>query len=427
VSIKPIDLRDILDYVPRFRNHIFVIGIDGSVVVDTNFQSVLVDIAVLSSLNIKIVIVFGIGQQMHDLADARGFVPTNNRGEGPTDGPTLALALECAALTANQVMQGLSQQQLPYAITNTVESRPVGIVKGVDYLHTGICEKVDLPRIHKLLDDGVIPVFPPIAYTQHGEALRLNSDQLAASLSAELQASKLIYLTTRPGLSIDGEPVLNLSAEELDRQIDSAPEHIDPLQLSKAKQAVRVLSGTTQRVHILDGRVDGGLLTEIFDKVGLGTMIHSNEYDRIRTATEDDVADIYSIIKQASKQDFLRFRSLDNIRRLIRDFLVYEVDDSVLGCTSLIPYPDENVVELASVCVQPFHQGKGIGQKLVGYAIASAKARHYSRILALSTQAFGFFEEHFGFREGGIEALPASRRQELSSSNRNSRILVLDL
>ena len=53
-SIKPTDLRGILKYVPMFRDHVFVLAIDGSLVAHENFQNVLLDIAVLRSLNIKV-------------------------------------------------------------------------------------------------------------------------------------------------------------------------------------------------------------------------------------------------------------------------------------------------------------------------------------------------------------------------------------
>ena len=59
-SIKPTDLCGILKYVPMFRDHVFVIALDGSLVAHENFQNVLLDIAVLRSLNIKMVLVHGV-------------------------------------------------------------------------------------------------------------------------------------------------------------------------------------------------------------------------------------------------------------------------------------------------------------------------------------------------------------------------------
>ena len=50
------DLRGILHYVPQFRNKLFVIKIDGSVVHSDNFSNVVLDLAVLNSLKINFII-----------------------------------------------------------------------------------------------------------------------------------------------------------------------------------------------------------------------------------------------------------------------------------------------------------------------------------------------------------------------------------
>jgi amino-acid N-acetyltransferase len=427
MSIRPIDLRDILDYVPRFRNHIFVLSVDGGVVADPNFRSILTDIAVLHSLNIKVIVCFGIAHQIRKLADSRSITYTNDRGEGPTDDATLALAMEASQSVSEVIMKGLAEQSLPFAISNTVQARPIGVEGGLHQMHTGVCEKVNKSRILRLLDEGEIPIFPPIVHDDKGRTLRINSDHMAASLATELGASKLIYLTTRSHLCINDEKILNCSAEQLKVLLTHNPEKIDPLLLSKAKQAIKVLTWSTERVHILDGRIDGCLLIEIFDKVGLGTMIHSNEYDRIRPAERDDIADIYALVKQASKMNHLLTRTLDDVAAKLQNFYVYEVDESIIGCTCLIPYEGTDIVELASVCVQPYHQGKGIGQKLARYTIEQANNLGYGKVIALSTQASEFFTEHFGFVRSDLQELPSARRSAYENSQRNSIILVKDL
>ncbi|MDP4693397.1 MAG: amino-acid N-acetyltransferase, partial [Opitutales bacterium] len=76
-TIKPTDLRGILKYVPMFREQIFVIAIDGSLVAHENFQNVLLDIAVLRSLNIHVVLVHGAGLQLRNMAETSGIEITN--------------------------------------------------------------------------------------------------------------------------------------------------------------------------------------------------------------------------------------------------------------------------------------------------------------------------------------------------------------
>src|SRR5690606_33450641 len=108
------------------------------------------------------------------------------------------------------------------------------------------------------------------------------SDLLASALARELGASKLIYLTSNPGITLRGEFVINVPVEEIRTLLAQDPQAIDAGVRSKARHAVATIDAGTPRVHIIDGRIDDGLLTEIFSKVGIGTMIHGNEYQQIR-------------------------------------------------------------------------------------------------------------------------------------------------
>src|SRR5262249_55730732 len=87
------DLREILRYVPRFRDKLFVIALDGAVVEDDNFANLLLDIALLRSLRIGVALVHGAGFQVRRLADQAGVTPSNLDGIGVTDAATLELAL----------------------------------------------------------------------------------------------------------------------------------------------------------------------------------------------------------------------------------------------------------------------------------------------------------------------------------------------
>ena len=79
------DLREILRYVPRFRDRVFVIALDGAVVEDENFRNLLLDIALLRSLRIGVALVHGAGHQIRRLAEQTGQTPSNLDGTGVTD------------------------------------------------------------------------------------------------------------------------------------------------------------------------------------------------------------------------------------------------------------------------------------------------------------------------------------------------------
>ena len=342
-----------------FRDHVFVIALDGSLVAHENFQNVLLDLAVLRSLNIKIVLVHCVGQQLNALAADREVEITNAHGEGQTDAQTLELATEVTALVSLSIMQGLTRNGLRCALSNGVRSKEIGIVKGEDHLYSGRVDKLDIALFDNLLKANTIPIITPIAFNREGTSLRINSDLLAAELAAQLDASKLIYMTTQDGLSLDGQPLTNLPVAELGNLLQNENSDISERLYSKAQHAVKAIEAGVPRAHILDGRLFGALLNEIFDKVGIGTMVYSNEYQSIRRAVKADAYSIYNITRNGVRSETLLDRSQTEIEATITDFLVYEIDGSIVGCLYLQAYDSATVIEIGSVYVQPFYQNNG--------------------------------------------------------------------
>ncbi|MFU8848933.1 MAG: amino-acid N-acetyltransferase [Opitutales bacterium] len=427
-NIKPTDLRGILKYVPMFRGQVFIVAIDGSMVGHEMFRNVLLDIAVLRSLNIKIVLVHGIGQQLRELADARGVEISDAYGEGVTDELTLQLATEVTATVNMQIVQGLTKNQLRCAATNAVRSKEIGILKGLDQQLSGNVDRLDIKLIHQLLDNDTIPVVAPIAFNREGNSLRINSDLLAAELASSLEASKLIFLTTHESLQVEGHLVTNLLVSELEALLnDALPNSIPERLRSKSTYAIKAIRAGTPRSHILDGRIFGVLLNEIFDKVGVGTMIYNNDYESIRPAIAADAYSIYNITRNAVQSDALLARSQQYIESEIPNFLVYEIDGSLIGCIHLRNYENEQSVEIGNVYVQPFYQKKGVGRRMVEYVCQEAKRKGSKRVLALTTQATKFFTAVCEFKEGSYDDLPAERADEARSNGRNSRVFYLDI
>ena len=426
-NIKPTDLRGILKYVPMFRDHVFVLAIDGSLVAHENFQNVLLDIAVLRSLNIKVVLVHGVDQQIEALAKQKETTISDPHGELETDAVTLELATEAAAMVSLEVMQGLTRNGLRCATCNGVRSKEIGILKGEDQLSSGAVDKIDDVLFNRLLDADTIPVITPIAFNREGAPLRINSDLLASELASKLNASKLIYMTTQEGLQISGQSLTNLPVADLEGLIKTATRQMPERLLSKFKHAAKAINAGTPRAHILDGRLFGALLNEIFDKVGIGTMVYSNDYQSIRRAVAADAHSIYNITQNGVRSESLRERSQESIAATIDDYLVYEIDGSIVGCVNLKIYDSGDIAEIGSVYVQAFYQNKGVGRKMVEFACAEAQERGSRRAIAMTTQASKFFSKVCAFEEGTVNDLPAERREDYAQNGRNSKVLYLDL
>lgn len=427
-TIKPTDLRGILKYIPRFRDQIFVIALDGAVVADDALPNLLVDLAVLRSLTIKVVLVHGISVQLRELSELRSISITNADGTGVTDAATLDLAVRASARVSQLILEGLTQNSLKCAITNAVRALPVGILKGVDQQLTGKVDQVDKELLQHLISADIIPVLQPIGYGPEGRALRINSDLLAAEVAEALHASKVVYLSHQPGLVIDNELRRDISVETLRQILATAPHAIAEAGRSKAIHAVKAIETGTPRVHLIDGRVYDALLNEIFSSDGVGTLVYGNDYQQIRKATRRDVRFIYSLTRTAVKREELIHRTQQAIEKNIDQFYVFEIDENIIACVTLTFYPDKpETAEIGSLYVLPFHHKRGIGRKMIEFACLRAKERGASTVIALSTQSATFFTSVCGFEEADKSVLPKSRLKLYEDGGRNPRVMIKQL
>ncbi len=427
-DIKPTDLRGILKYVPRYQDQIFVLAMDGAVVADENLSNLLLDVAVLRSLGIKVVVVHGIGKQIVEQAELRNTPISDETGAGVTDAATLDLAVRAAGRVTHLVLEDLTQNNLKAALTNAVRAAPVGIIKGLDHQFTGRVDRIDRDFLIQLIASGVVPVINPIAYDRDGRPLRINSDLLAAEVAESLQATKIIYFSTCRGLEIGGRFHGQISVKALKEALAAKPDAVAEPMRSKALHAIKAIESGTPRVHLLDGRQMDALLTEIFSNEGVGTLIHGNEYQQIRQATRRDVRAIYNLTRFAVKREELLHRTLVAIEKNIESFYVFEIDENIIACATLVMHSDKpGLAELGSLYVMPFYHHRGIGTKMVEYGCMVARDRGAKRVLALSTQAYTFFTSVCGFSEADKDALPANRLKAYEENGRNSRVLVKDL
>ena len=408
--MKPTDLRGILRYIPRFREKTFVLAIDAGIVSDERFSTLLVDIALLWSLNIRLVLVHGAADQIKRVAAERGIVPSNTDGTGVTDAATLDLAMTAANRLTHEILEGLATNDLRAASTNGVVAHPVGVIQGVDQLFTGRVERIDGGLLQALLAQGVIPVVPPLGFDGDGRTYRVNSDAMAVAIAQQLHAVKLIYVTAEPGLVYRDQPIRQMMVHELADLLQKDRAGFAGENLSKAEHAMRACVAGIPRVHVIDGTLDEGLLGEVFSNHGYGTLIYTDEYENIRPARRKDIRAILQLTRQGVAADELLARSRAEIEQHIGDYFLFEIDRNPVGCVALHVDPERNQGELASLYVSASHENQGIGRKLIQYVETRARQLGLSTLLALSTQAFAYFKSKGGFSEGSPDDLSPARR-----------------
>jgi amino-acid N-acetyltransferase len=426
-NVKLTDLRGILQYIPQFREKTFIIAVDGVIITDENFANILLDIAVLRSLNIRVVLVHGAAAQIKALADKQGIQASDLDGAGVTDRPTLQLAMDAANRLTHEILEGLSANDLRAACTNAMVAHPLGIIQGVDHLLTGKVQRVDAELLQTLLDRGIIPVLPPLGFDGDGKTYRVNSDSIALAVAEALKASKLIFFTAEDGLRHNHQLIHKMQVGDLQRLVHFAPGGFVGEMLSKASHAAAACAAGVERVHIVSGREDEGLLTEVFSNEGIGTLIYANEYEQIRPAKKKDIRAIQRLTKKAVEAEELIRRTRTEIEKNLADYYILEIDRNPVACVALHIYPEQHQGELASLFVHPAHENLGLGRKMIQFIESKAREAGMTELITLSTQAFTYFQSKAGFVEGSPDNLPPARRAKYDQSGRNSKVLVKKL
>ena len=425
--MKLTDLRGILQYIPQFREKTFILAIDGAIVTDENFATLLLDVAVLRSLNIRVVLVHGAAAQIKSLGEEQNIKPSDIDGAGITDANTLKLALTAANRLTHEILEGLSANDLRAASTNVIIAHPMGIIQGVDHLFTGKVERVDTELLQALLVQGVVPVIPPLGFDGDGKTYRVNSDGVAVAVAEALKAIKLIFITSNDGLIRNGQLIRQMLVSELQSLLQANSAGFAPEILSKAQHAAAACKAGVPRVHIINGKVDEGLLAEVFSNDGIGTLIYANEYQQIRPAKKKDIRAIQLLTKAAVESDELVKRTRAMIEKTLTDYYLFEIDKNPVACVALHVYPEQKKGELACLYVSAAHENQGIGKKLIQYVENKARDSGLGELITLSTQAFTYFQSKGGFAEGTPDDLPPSRREKYDHSGRNSKVLVKKL
>ena len=425
--MKPTDLRGILQYIPQFREKTFVLAIDGAIVTDENFATLLLDVAVLRSLNIRVVLVHGASAQIKLLAEKQGLTPSNADGSGITDAATLQVAMDAANRLTHEILEGLSANDLRAVCPNAIIAHPLGILGGVDHLFTGKVEKVDVELLQTLLAQGIIPIIPPLGFDGDGKTYRVNSDSVAVSVAEALKATKLIFVTALDGILVQGRLIRQMLVADLESVLAMQRNDIAPEQLSKALHAVTACKAGVPRVHVINGKVDEGLLAEVFSNEGIGTLIYANEYQQIRRAMKKDVRAIQLLTKQGVDSSELVKRTRAMIEKNLSDYFIFEIDKNPVACVALHVFPEQKKGELACLYVGSSNENRGIGKKLIQFIESKAREMNLAEIFALSTQAFTYFQSKGGFSEGTPDDLPPARREKYDASGRNSKVLVKKL
>ena len=423
--------RDSSPYIHAHRGRTFVVSFGGEAVADGLFEPLVHDFALLNSLGIRLVLVHGIRPQVEQRLREMGAEMRYVHGLRVTDQAALSCVKEAAGTVRVEIEALLSMglanspmagARIRVASGNFVVARPLGVRDGVDFQHTGQVRRVDADAIRDNLDQANVVLVSPIGYSPTGEVFNLSAEEVATHVAIALQADKLLLLTEEPCVAKSEAGLMpQLTLAEADRLLNQ-PDTLNAAMSAHVRAAVEACRAGVQRSHLVDRRIDGAILLELFTRDGVGTLISAAPFEEMRPATIADVGGILDLIKPLEAEGLLVKRSREHLEMEIDDFTVIERDGLIIGCAALHLFDAGAMAELACLALHRDYRGGRRGERLLEQLEFTAKSRGVPTLFALTTQASHWFREH-GFAPGEIDDLPAERKA-IYNAQRNSKVLL---
>lgn len=425
-------LRHASPYINAHRDCTFVVMLPGEGVEDPNFGNIVHDLVLLHSLGVRLVLVHGSRPQIEARLASRGLAPRFHRGLRVTDAPTLECVIDAvgnlritieARLSMDMAASPMQGSRLRVAGGNLVTARPIGVVEGIDYHHTGEVRRIDCKGIIRLLDERSIVLLSPLGYSPTGEIFNLACEDVAMRAAIELGADKLILFGDERGLlDENGALVRELRPQQVPAHLQRLGSSYQAELLDAAAQACRA---GVRRSHIVSFTEDGALLSELFTRAGNGTLVAQEQFEQLREAGIEDVGGLLELIRPLEEQGILVRRSREVLEREIEQFSIVEREGLIIACAALYPIADSDAAELACLAVNPEYRHGGRGDELLERIEKRARALGVKTLFVLTTRTAHWFRER-GFQPSSVDRLPAARAS-LYNYQRNSQVFEKSL
>lgn len=422
--------QSVTPYIHAFRGKTFVIAFGGEVVADGRFLDLTHDLNLLAALGVKIVLVHGARPQIEAKLKERRHRGRFHGGLRVTDDQALTCAKEASGRLRIEI-EALLSMGLPnspmagadirVASGNFVTAKPIGVLDGVDLMHTGEVRKIDETGIQRRLDANELVLLSPIGYSPTGETFNLALENVATATAIALRADKLIFLMDTLGVTGSRGELLREITVRQARQMLARNKPREGDAKLYLPCAVRACENGVKRVHLVSGHLDDGLLLELFTRKGVGSLITPDPLETLRDAKIDDIGGILQLIEPLEADGTLVKRNRDLLEMEIARFVVLEHDRVIIGCAALYPFEDDGAAELACLAVHPDFRGRGAGERLLDAIELRARRRKFRKLFCLTTRTEHWFVER-GFIEAGVDVLPR-RKQALYNYQRRSVIL----
>ena len=426
-------------YINAYRGKVFVILLPGEALAHENFHNIAHDITLLNSLGVKLVLVHGTRPQIDQALTAAG-LEANLQEEPSGKGHRQLRVTDIESLTLIKKVVGQLRIDIEAMFSmglinspmhgadinicggNFVIAKPYGIQNGIDYALTGEIRKVNSKAILAQLACNNIVLLSNLGYSATGEVFNLTAEEVAAETAIALNADKLLIYSKEPGiLDKDGQAINKLSAEQAQKLIKEKSGRVGSDEaLKNLALSVKACLATVSRSQVISYVDDGALLTELFTRDGVGTLITQGHYEQTRAASINDIGGIMDLIQPLEQEGTLVHRSREKLEAEIQHFAVIEREGMIIACGALYPHGDESA-ELACLAIHSEYRNNSYGKLIFEHIEQSAQEQGIKKLFVLTTKSPHWFLEK-GFTESSVDSLPAEKKY-LYNYQRNSKVL----
>ncbi len=435
-SRQQVDLiREVFYYQSRFAGSTMVFKIDNPLLSASFLDTLVRDLCLLARTGIKIIVIPGAKERINAVLKEYHIADDWQHGLRITSEKAISFVKMAAFDVASQLISGFAAHNCQALIGNFVRARSLGVVDGVDFLHTGTVDKIYTDEIHQILERGMVAIIPCVGWAASGRCYNLSSENIALEVCRAFNPAKFFVLSAKEGLfseqiqlpeSLKGhmQGLLTQLRPSQARDILSINPDRQSDTLADLKLGLEASLLGVDRVHLVDGRQDGAVLRELFSNLGQGTMIYADEYESLRPLQSNDIPEVLRILEDGIKQGQVLPRTAQDIEAQKDDYLVCEIDRSIYGCAALHDW-GEGQGEIAALATEATAKTQGIGRRIVRYLLEKAKEKGLSRVFVLTTQGRDWFE-NLGFSQVDLQTLPP-KKLSVYDSKRKSSIFAIDI
>ena len=280
---KAFILNQALPYMQRYTGKTVVIKYGGSAMENPELKKkVMSDVALLSTLGIRVIVVHGGGKDITAMLNKIGKESKFINGLRYTDKETVEVV--------KMVLAGKVNKELVASLENC-GGKCLGICgidgsmfkvskyKGdTDLGFVGDVDSVDTDLLNTIITNKYIPIVATVGCDNEGNVYNINADTAAAKIAESLKAETLIYMTDTPGLLKDKDDESSLISQINIKDIESLIKDgtISGGMIPKVQHCINAVENGVSKVFIIDGRLCHSLLIEMFTDEGIGTMFYKD-------------------------------------------------------------------------------------------------------------------------------------------------------